>query len=315
MKYKLGDFVRFVDEKREGYITKIFNDEMIGVTGDDDFEIPVLASKVTRVHGYAYDNSDSDQNVAKATETSAGFETKGILLAVVPDPRKGSVVYFHIVNNTSFQLLLTLTTEKSKDLRGEFAGILNPGTAIRVFTASLSELDNWPMFYIQLMYFTTQNVKAPEPLLFRKKFKARDFAGAKKPVALLKQEAWISRLDEEDVVIDPQKLKESFFKPAPEKKEIERPPHDVDLHIEKLHDDYQFLNKTEILNIQLDYFRKMLDAAVVHKLSSIVFIHGVGNGVLRVEIHKQLSRNQHVKTFMDARKEKFGYGATEVILK
>ena len=52
MKHKLGDFVRFVDEKMEGFVTRIINDDMIGVTGDDDFEIPVLASKVTSVHGY-----------------------------------------------------------------------------------------------------------------------------------------------------------------------------------------------------------------------------------------------------------------------
>jgi hypothetical protein len=47
MKYKLGDFVRFVDEKMEGFVTRIIDDQMIGVTGDDEFEIPVLASKVT----------------------------------------------------------------------------------------------------------------------------------------------------------------------------------------------------------------------------------------------------------------------------
>ena len=39
MKYKLGDFVRFVDEKMEGFVTRIIDEQMIGVTGDDDFEI------------------------------------------------------------------------------------------------------------------------------------------------------------------------------------------------------------------------------------------------------------------------------------
>ncbi len=32
-------------------------------------------------------------------------------------------------------------------------------------------------------------------------------------------------------------------------------------------------------------------------------------------LHKLLSRNNKIQTFMDARKEKFGYGATNVILK
>ncbi|KAA8479954.1 uncharacterized protein DUF2027 [Arcticibacter tournemirensis] len=315
MDYKLGEFVRFVDEKREGYITRIFSDDMIGVTGDDDFEIPVPANKVTRVHGHVYEQQVTDQNAAQNVAPSAAFETKGIYLAVAPDQRKGSVVYFHLVNSTSFQLLITLVTEKGKELKGEFAGIINPASSTRIFTASLSELDMWPTFHLQALYFTTQNIALPEPLKIKEKFKAKDFAGAKKPVPLLKQDAWLIRLDEEDLVIDPVKLKESFFKAPEVKKEIAKPLQEVDLHIEKLRDDHQFLSKTEILKIQLEHFKKSLDAAIVHKLQSIIFIHGAGNGTLRMEIHKSVGRNPHVKTFMDARKEKFGYGATEVILK
>lgn len=315
MKFKLGEFVRFVDEKREGYITRIFNDDMIGVTGEDDFEIPVPANKVTRVHGHVYDQNATDQNVASGNSSPAKFETKGIFLAVAPDQRKGSVVYFNLVNNTSFQLLATLITEKDKEFKGEFAGVVNPDTAIRIFTASLSELGMWPSFNIQIIYFTTGNIKVPEPLTMTEKFRAKDFAGAKKPVTQLKQDAWLIQLDPEDLKIDAEKLKESFFKPVEEKKEVAKPSRETDLHIEKLRDDYQFLSKTEILKIQLDHFKKTLDAAIVHKLPSITFIHGVGNGTLRIEIHKRLGKHPQVKTFMDARREKFGYGATEVILK
>ena len=38
-------------------------------------------------------------------------------------------------------------------------------------------------------------------------------------------------------------------------------------------------------------------------------------GWLRKEIHRQLSRNKDIKFFEDARKEKFGFGATLVRLK
>jgi len=112
-----------------------------------------------------------------------------------------------------------------------------------------------------------------------------------------------------------QKLKESFFSTSEEKTTIERPGTEIDLHIEKLRNDYQFINSAEILSIQLAYFQKMLDAAIVHQAPEIIFIHGAGNGTLRHEIHKILSKHQKIQTFMDARKEKFGYGATKVILK
>jgi dsDNA-specific endonuclease/ATPase MutS2 len=97
--------------------------------------------------------------------------------------------------------------------------------------------------------------------------------------------------------------------------EVTKPTNEVDLHIEKLRDDHLFLQSSEMLNIQLQYFNKALDAAIVHQLPEITFIHGAGNGVLRHELQKALSRNNKIKTFMDARKEKFGYGATKVILK
>jgi len=123
------------------------------------------------------------------------------------------------------------------------------------------------------------------------------------------------QLDEPDLVIDAQALKESFYKPAEEKIEISKPLSEVDLHIEKLRDDHAFLQSSEMLAIQLAYFHKALDAAIVHQLPEITFIHGAGNGTLRHEIQKILSKHPKVQTFMDARKEKFGYGATKVLLK
>ncbi|MES2109725.1 MAG: Smr/MutS family protein, partial [Bacteroidota bacterium] len=143
----------------------------------------------------------------------------------------------------------------------------------------------------------------------------KDFSGSKKVIPVLNQNGWLFRLDEPEMVIDAQKLKESFFQSPEEKVVVEKPRNEVDLHIEKLRDDYQFLNSGEMLKIQLDHFHKMLDAAIVHQLPEIIFIHGAGNGILRHELHKQLGRHQKVQTFMDARKEKFGYGATKVVLK
>jgi hypothetical protein len=314
MKYKLGDFVRFVDERMEGYVTRIINNEMIGVTGDDDFEIPVLASKVTAVHGHAVNDSKiADQSV---TETPIStFKDKGVYLAVVPDHKTSAVVHFYLVNETSYQLLLTLTTLQQQLYKGEFAGIIMPLTFEKIYSAPLADLQVWPQFNLQILYYTTQNHKPAEPLIFTEKFKAKDFAGQQKNVPLLNRAGWTIRLDEDDVVINAKKLKESFFKPAEEKREIEKPQTEVDLHIEKLRTDYLFLNNADILNIQLDHFKKALDTAIVHQLPEVVFIHGAGNGILRNELHKILSKHNKVQTFMDARKEKFGYGATRVLIK
>jgi hypothetical protein len=314
MDLKLGEFVRFVDEKMEGYITRIISDDMIGVTGEDDFEIPVPVAKVTRVHGHKYANSPEEVESAAPVYTGP-FETKGIYVAVVPDQNKGSVVHFNLVNETSFQLLATLVTEKAGVSKGEFAGMINPHSTTDIYSANLADISVWPAFTVEILYFSKLNSNIPSALRFTERFKGKDFAGTKKRIALLNKDAWTFRLDEDDIIIDAEKLKESFHKPTEEKKTVERPANEIDLHIEKLRDDYASLSKTEILKIQMDHYQKALDAAIVHKLHSVVFIHGVGNGTLKIEIQKTLGRNKQVKTFMDARKEKFGYGATEIFLK
>ena len=314
MKYKLGDFVRFVDERMEGYVTRIIDDLMIGVTGEDDFEIPVPASKVTFVHGHIAD--EDEETYSKPLVILAGqFKDRGIYLAVSPDQKTSAVAHFYLVNETSYQLLVTLHTLQQQQYKGEFAGIVMPSACTKVYSAPLADLQLWPQFTLQLLYFTNQQYKPLDPLIFTEKFKAKDFSVRQKNVPLLNQSGWMFRLDEDEVLIDTEKLKESFFKPAEEKQTVEKPAAEVDLHMEKLRNDHQFLSNAEMLNIQLAHFKNTLDAAIVHQLPEIVFIHGTGNGILKHELHKLLSKNNKVQTFMDARKEKFGYGATKVILK
>jgi len=314
MKFRLGEFVRFVDEKREGYITRIFNEEMIGVTGEDDFEIPVPITKVTRVHGHDY-SGVQDQSLPETADSTGEFQKKGIFIAVVPEASKASVVNFHLINTTSFQLLVTLSTTLGEKITGNFAGLVAPRSSTKIHTAALNELSVWPQFAYQILYYTTQNIPQPDPLTIKLRHNAKDFSGSKEQIAILNQQGWKFRLDEDEVVIDPEKLKESFFKPKEEKKQIDKPQKEVDLHIEKLRDDFQFLSNREILRIQMEHFQKSLEAALVHKLPSMIFIHGVGNGTLRHDIHKLISKHPQVRTFMDAHKEKFGYGATEVVFK
>ena len=313
MKFKLGDFVRFVDERIEGYITRIVDDQTVAVTDQDDFEIPVMISQITWVHGKQ--PSDRIENDSKQFQKNESFLLEGIFLAIVSDERTSAVVHFQILNQTSYHLLAAVKSEKEKKFKGEFCGEIIPEASVNIYSATLSELDTWPEFHFQVLRYSVADLKLPEPIYVVKKLRAKDFSGVKRNIPFSKAMGWLIQLDEPEIVIDAQKLKESFHKPAEEKKQLDNPGKEIDLHIEKLRDDHQFLNKSEMLNIQLNFFKKSLDAAIVHKLDSIIFIHGTGNGVLKNEIHKIISKHVQVKTFMDARKEKFGYGATEVFLK
>jgi len=316
MKFKLGDFVRFVDEKREGYVTRIIDAQTLGVTDSDGFEIPVSVSNLTSVHGHGVVAEDT--NAPKPIQVNVPSVSKienGIYLAVVSDNKAGNVVHFHLQNQTDHVLLLSLTTERKERYAGIFCGVIESFNSASIHSASLTDLDIWPEFNFQILMFSKGDVKPAEPLVIRKKFRAKDFSTEQKDLPQLKQKGWLIRLDEQEPIIDAQKLKESFYKSAIEKKTVDVPQKEVDLHIEKLREDHHFLQADEILKIQLAHFQNTLDAAVVHHFAKIIFIHGSGNGILRDKIHKLISQNPNVKTYMDARKEKFGYGATEIVFK
>ena len=96
------------------------------------------------------------------------------------------------------------------------------------------------------------------------------------------------------------------------RKHLDPPRSVVDLHIEKLTDDHKGLSNYEILNMQLRTFEKYYDLAVAHHQPSLVVIHGVGEGVLRDEIHDLLRLKREVKSFVNQYHPAYGFGATEI---
>jgi len=87
----------------------------------------------------------------------------------------------------------------------------------------------------------------------------------------------------------------------------------VDLHIEKITDDWNGLSNHEIVTLQLKTFEKYYDLAIAHMQPSLIVVHGVGTGRLREEIHEQLKHRKEVKTFVNQYHPAFGYGATEIL--
>jgi dsDNA-specific endonuclease/ATPase MutS2 len=97
------------------------------------------------------------------------------------------------------------------------------------------------------------------------------------------------------------------------KKKKSGPVLEVDLHIEKLVNSHQRLNPYEILDFQLDTAKGQLDFALRKRIQRVVFIHGVGEGVLKAELHTLLRRFEGL-LFDDADYATYGMGATEVYI-
>ena len=86
---------------------------------------------------------------------------------------------------------------------------------------------------------------------------------------------------------------------------------EVDLHVGELLESKRGLSNGEILNMQVDHCRKKLNAAIRNKIRRIVFIHGVGEGVLKAALY-ELFRSYDNIDYFDASYQKYGRGATEV---
>lgn len=104
----------------------------------------------------------------------------------------------------------------------------------------------------------------------------------------------------------------SFVKEPKEKRSAGVP--EFDLHIEKLVKNKRGMSNYDILTIQTETAKRHIEFAIKNRIPKIVFIHGVGEGVLKAELDFLLGRYDNL-SFQDANYQKYGLGATEVYFK
>ena len=277
---------------------------------------------------------------------------RGVFVALVH--QSPELLGVTLINNTEADVLYTYGEETTtRPYRALAADKLGPKASSKPLSfLHLKDFDTWPAVVFQLLPTRLNGESAYELLTKRQGFKASTFYSSKRPAPVIGKEAYLFQLDEKAAAaIAPEQLKQEAPAPAalpalstgvdvaalkaqlsgdaPAKPAavvaaaasaptgpVVAPSHEFDLHLEALRpDNKEELSNTSILRLQLDAFEDALSRALATNMHEIVFIHGMGNGVLRKEIHRQLSRNKDIKFFEDARKEKFGFGATLVRLK
>ena len=214
MKFKIGDLVRFVDEPIEGHITSIHANDMLGVTDDTGFEIPVPMSMVTLVHGnMRMPEDDFEEPVVQSNQP---FVDKGIFLAVAGEQKDG-LAKFIIVNETSYELLLSVSEVSGTKTTGLFANIVAPNDFAQFYTANFANVSKWPNFQFQILRHSRQAQKQTQPI--NKEFRVKPMAliNSKERVDMLTEKVWLFELDkvEEDIGLD--KLKSHFISHRPKK--------------------------------------------------------------------------------------------------
>lgn len=214
MNLKIRDLVRFVDEPIEGHITSFQAGNIIGVTDSSGFELPVLATKVTLVHG---NMRREDDELEDTRQKPTVFIERGIYLAVEGEQRDG-LAKFHIVNHSSYDVLIAISEVSALKRTGIFAEKVLRNDHVRFYTANFSAVGKWPAFDIQIIRHTRTTQKPTTPLLKEFRVKPLDLIQSKDHDEILDTKVWRFELDKPEENIGVDKLKSHFISHRPNKK-------------------------------------------------------------------------------------------------
>ena len=314
----IGDRVRLLHGKEQGVITRFLSDDIVEVAIDNEFAIPVRRREVVVVaadEAKAFHQEPVRQEQAGGRAQALKLETieKGIYLAFVQQTPE--LLALHLINNTNQDLLFTYGQVKGGNYSGQSNGKLLPKAAQLLSHHHLGEFEQWPDFTVQLLQHHPHATALKELQTHRLSCKANSFYKSRRQAPVVNTQAFLFQLDQQGVPqADAARLQEKLASgpsgPAPEP--VTPPAHEIDLHIDQLTPDHKQLAPQQMLDLQIQAFETALDRAIAFGMHEIIFIHGAGSGVLRKEIQKRLSQNRQIRFFEDARKEKFGYGATRV---
>ena len=273
-------------------------------------------------------------------ETPEG-EQLNITLAYEPrDLKRFSQTTFdaYLVNDSNYYLYFAYMTRGDSDSgwTTRYAGIVEPN--IQVFVGEVVREDLPAMDHVALQYIAFKRDKEfrlKNPALVQLKLDTTKFAKLHCfrdniyfdiPVLALD----IVKADfpyKMAPAVDSSKLEEAMQSKIrsdrqPKKRVVKKQPkHDrrgetlvVDLHIGELVDSIRGLSNADMLNLQVDEFRKVMDENRNNKGQKIVFIHGKGEGVLRNAIMKELNHRYKGNDVQDASFREYGFGATQVTI-
>jgi len=311
----IGDKVRMLRAKEQGVVTRFLSGNQVEIEIEDGFRIPVMRSELVVVSPLENERLVKPAGILpQKSITPTIVSNHGVYLAFVPQNDREFAL--HLINNTDWELPYTFAEERGSLVNGLHNGVLRGKTQVKLNEIYVfSAFEDWPTFLIQVLWSRGGRNAFRAPIVKRVKCRAQTFHSSKTVVPVLNQQGHLYQLDEEKeaaavaatqaqarpVTVTPEQLKAEMLKPknGPAAQPVfERPSTVVDLHVESLLPKGQGdRSNAELLELQLKTFEKSLEEAIATGMNEITFIHGVGSGTLRAEIHRRLGRHPHVRFF------------------
>ncbi|HEX6193984.1 MAG TPA: Smr/MutS family protein [Chitinophagaceae bacterium] len=337
MKYQVGDTVLILHSNEEGKVVDIINNKMMmvdvkGVTFPvymDQVDFPYFKRFSEKKLVVPKKEKQYIDDLRKEKPTNEKRKVDGVWLTFLPvtdtDEFGDEVVEelkLHLVNRTetTYQFHYKLNFFGKVDF--ELKSQLNPFENFYLQDIPFSDLNDNPTFDFEFSLLKPDKQKAEyhEASL---RLKPKQLFAKIEEIRKKNEATFSHRLFEVypdrsyDDKIELSTLAAKGFKVYDAKRvreHLEPARSVVDLHIDKLTDNWKNLSNYEMLAIQLKTFEKYYDLALAHHQPSLIIIHGVGEGKLRDEIHDILRLKREVKSFVNQYDPRFGYGATEIFL-
>ncbi len=335
MKYQLGDTVLILHSNEEGQIVDFINDKMllVDVSG---VRFPVYMDQIDFPYFKRFSEKKIVQSpkqkkyiddVKKENPSQTAKVADGVWLTFLPvmdTDEFGDIVVkelkLHLINRTEIPYHFIYKLIFFNDTEFELKNLINPFEDFYLHDIPFADLNDNPAFEFEFslvepdkkkadFYESSLKLKAKQLFAKIEEVKEKNLATfsynlfEKYPDKIIDDKVELGRMAAKGYKI--YNVKEA-------RQHLEPPRSVIDLHAEKLTDDWRSLSNYEILSLQLRTFEKYYELALSHMQPSLIVVHGLGTGRLRDEIHDILRLRKEVKSFVNQYHSQFGYGATEI---
>ena len=333
MNIRIGDMVRFLTEKLEGKVTAIVDHSTVNVYVDEyGFEIPASVNDLVVIRT-DFEKAPLSGHAVPGQKAVPTVSSDTIYLALVPDNFHNlteSRYDLYVVNDTEQTCLFSVSFCKDNQYTGILAGNCSPDSTCPIGTYSLKEIDtNIKSINIQAIFFrkgktalkkaVETEIKINPPMLCK--------SGSYKHSRWFEKISILKPLEQKHLIITEEINEKELEEAIKEKKTAEKPaPYrnfrstnsnliEIDLHCRELLETTAGMDNKDILEYQLETFRKTMEEYKLRRGQKIVFIHGKGDGILRQRIQWELQTKYKRHHHQDASFKQYGYGATLVTIK
>lgn len=347
MEIKVGDKVRYLNAKGGGVVSRIINQQLVEVLDESGFDIPFQKSELVKIEDKpmsvpsAFSKSKEPvvvkQEIVKSLipdtdDEISGNEMPRLLYAFVPIDESLSAFELYIINDCNYHFLYTLGYKKEKLIDVFDIQTIEANTKVFIKQFSKEKIEDLKSLFIQGVFFKKKGFSVQQPVsreitisavkFFKGGcFKENDFFDEPAMVETIYEKSLADEIKQIDgktfqkVVFSKEQADKKLHQSSKkENKEERNTVREVDLHIHELVENEQGLTPGDKLDIQLKHFEKELNVAILNNEKRVVFIHGVGNGVLKLKIKSILETKYPKLKFQDASFQKYKFGATMVML-